>query len=103
MRIHDNRFKDLAEVRDVDTGVLLGFAPHVSASNHIVEITLFPGFSCSLNESPTRPSELSVRYETVRFNVHNMYFPDSGRQPKNTRYYTVTRSEWERLLEHQGL
>ena len=98
MRIYDNRFKDMAEVRDVDTGVLLGFAPHVSTSHHVLEVNLYPHPRAGFSADAPCDSMVAVKYETVRFQIESVYLPIGGGQPKAVRYYAITRRDWEKLL-----
>ena len=91
----DNENKDLLEVRDKDTGCLLGWMPFINDPNPILEFNM--------------PSE--SRCAPIPETSHQMYNPDSSvirkfvlhrksfMMPRNLRveYYMAKRSDWAKF------
>jgi len=88
----DNQNKDLTEVRDKDTGILLGWMPIRAASDPYIDYAMPVSLPRSVMATAGKSA---IDYSKIRFDYDPLYFGT-----KVIRSYKVSREEWEKLVRN---
>ncbi len=86
----DNQNKDLTEVRDKDTGILLGWMPIRAALEPYINFAVPPSLPRRVMSGNS-----AIDYSNVRFDYDPLYFGTNV-----VRSYKVSREEWEKLVRN---
>jgi hypothetical protein len=88
----DNQNKDLTEVRDKDTGILLGWMPTRVSLEPYINFAVPPSLPRSVMATAGKSA---IDYSKVRFDYDPLYFGTNV-----VRSYKVSREEWEKLVRN---